>query len=93
MARNGYGFVCKRYRQPKYYREIFGRYNAMYTTDNGKDIMIEAVPSFLVSNPIGKEISYYNILIQEKDCRKTLMSRIKTQKAVFEFLDRFIKKY
>lgn len=93
MAKNLCGFIQKRYIQPMYYREIFCYYNAIYYTKSGKEIMIEAHPSFLVGEKIGARIEYYDILMQEPTHRKVMRTRMPSQKKAIELLERFIEKY
>ena len=93
MAKNNYGFISKRYRQPDTYREIFGHYNAIYFTKSGGKVMVEAETSYLGSKTIGAEITHYEILRQDPDCRRTLNSGIKTQKKAIELIEKYINKY
>ncbi len=93
MAKNQFGFIQKRYKQPIRYREIFLHYNAIYKTVSGKDIMIEARTHFLRSEPIGADIESYDILLQEPDCRRVLRKGIKSQKQAIELLEKFSQKY
>lgn len=93
MAKNVCGFICTRYRQPDYYKELFGHYNAVYLTEKGSEVMIEAQTSYLCSKSIGSCITSYDILLQTPKYRKVLVHDIKTQKRAIELIEKFIKKY
>lgn len=93
MATNSYGFLSKRYRQPVYYRNIFDNYNAVYITEQGNTLYIEAQVHFLCSNKIGVSIESYQILLQKPDHRQILRKDIKTQKKAIEILETLLQKY
>ena len=93
MPNNNCGFILKKYRQPHFYREIFGFYNAVYITEKDNTVMVEARPHFLCSNKINAPIESYQILIQRPDHRYVLRSGIKTQKKAMEILEQIIDKY
>ena len=93
MAKNDYGFVCKRYRQPYKYDLIFSKYNAVYHTKNGREVMIEAVPHFLAMLRPGLDVDHYDVLIREPDCRRVIRSGLKSQKAAIEIIEKLIEKY
>ena len=93
MAKNIYGFIQKKYRQPTFYKEFFCHYNAVYVLENGTELMVEARPHFLVSEHLGALIDHYQILVREPDCRRVLKSDIKTQKKAMELLEKYIEKY
>ena len=91
MPKNQYGFVLKRYRQPTNYRELFGKANAVYTSNGGKTYYLEAEPHFLASIKWGAEIDHYNILIQHPNCRRTIWHDIKSQKKAMEKLEKLLE--
>lgn len=94
MARNFYGFIQKKYRQPFDYRNYFNNWCAIYHAKSGKEIMIEARTHFLSrleSN--SKKIDHYEILLKEPTCRRTLAYDIKSQKKAVELLEKYIEKY
>lgn len=93
MAKNNYGFICSRYRQPYMYDLIFSKYNAKYHTKNGREVMIEAVPHFLSILRPGANVDHYDVLIQEPDCRRVIRSGLKSQKAAIEIIEKLIEKY
>ena len=90
MAKNSYGFINKRYPQPIKYDLIFASWNAIYRGRNGKKYMIEARTSFFKLQHNNNEIEYYNVLMQDEDCRRQLNPRpLKTQKAAIELISKF----
>lgn len=93
MAKNTYGFIQKKYRQPHYYQELFCKYNAVYITENGTELMVEANPHFLCSEYLGADIDHYQILRRDTDCRRVLADNIKTQKRAMELIEKYIEKY
>ena len=93
MAKNEYGFIQKKYRQPRRYDLIFCNWNALYETKQGKTIMVEAIPHYLCSNKQGAKIDHYLILIQEPTCRRALAHGVKTQKQCMELLENFISRF
>ena len=92
MAHNEYGFISKRYKQPLKYDLIFNKFNAIYHTNTGREVMIEAEPYPLAPN-VGTNISHYSVIIREPDCRRVVKSRIKTQKEAILLIEKLIEKY
>ena len=92
MPNNSYGFINKKYRQPHYYRNYFGYYNAVYLTEKDNQLMVEARPHFLRSEKLGAPIESYQILIQRTDHRQVLRTDIKTQKKAMEVLEKLLEK-
>lgn len=89
MATNSYGFIQKKYRQPNYYQQFFCNYNAIYVTQNGTELMVEAVPHYLCSQRFNARIDSYQILIREPNCRRVLAAGIKSQKRAMELLEKY----
>ena len=92
MAKNRYGFVISRYRQPIRYREIFLMWKAIYRSKSGTEYHLQARPHFLNSNWEGAEIDHYEILRQDPDCRRRVCPDKKSMKAAFEVLERLLEK-
>lgn len=92
MAKNILGFIPKRYKQPDYYKELFGSYNAVYIADNDKEFMIEACTHFLCSEKIGERIEHLQILRQDKDGRRVLCPNIKTFKEAVSIIEHLLNK-
>lgn len=94
MAKNQYGFIQKRYIQPSYYRELFGHFNAIYITNGGEELMIEAQVPLLHSGEIlGARIDHYDVLLKTPTSRQVLRSDIKSQKQAVQFVEKLIEKY
>ena len=90
MAKNTFGFIQKKYRQPDYEREIFCNYRAYYKAGNGKLFMIEACPQSACGEKWGANIDHYNVLHQDEDCCKVIAYDIKSQKKVIEIMERLL---
>lgn len=88
MAKNTWGFIQKKYRQPDHYDNFFSYCNAIYYAPSGQEYMIEARPSLLCSEKWGADIDHYEIIKREPDCRRTVATDIKTQKKAMEILIR-----
>jgi len=93
MATNSYGFILKRYKQPARYEKIFTNWCAIYHTNSGKEIMIEACAHYLSRMENNSKIDHYEILLKEPTCRKPLAYDIKSQKKAVEMLEKFIERY
>lgn len=93
MAKNTYGFIQKKHRQPHYYKELFCNYNAVYIAEDGTEFMVEANPHFLVAERLGAYIDHYTILRQDSDCRKVIASYVKTQKRAMEIVEKLLEKH
>lgn len=89
MAKNQYGFISNRYKQPIKYELIFCSWNAVYNGNDGKKYMIEAEPHYLALNKNGAEVMEYQVLRQDEDCRRA-MGRSKTQKGAIEILSKYL---
>lgn len=89
MAKNQYGFLSKKYPQPKKYDLLFSSWNAIYNGNDGKEYMIEAVPHYLAFNKNGAEVMEYQVLRQDEDGRR-IMGRSKTQKGAIEILSKYL---
>ena len=92
MAKNNYGFIQKKYRQPDYEREVFCKCRAYYRANNGKLFMVEAEPHFLKAEKWGAGIDHYSILRQDEDCCRVIRSDIKTQKETMSVIERLLEK-
>ena len=93
MAKNEYGFIQKKYRQPRRYELIFCNWNALYETKQGNTIMVEAIPHCLCSNKHGAKIDRYQILLKEPTCRRPLTREVTTQKQAMEILEKYLAKF
>lgn len=94
MAKNRYGFIQKRYIQPSYYRELFGLFNAIYITNGGEEIMVEAQVHPLHSGEmLGAQIDHYDVLLKTPTSRHMLRSGIQSQKQAVEYVQKLIEKY
>jgi len=92
MAKNNYGFIQKKYRQPDYEREVFCKCRAYYKAKNGKLFMVVAEPHFLKAEMWGADIDHYSILRQDEDCCRVIRSDIKTQKETMSVIERLLEK-
>ena len=92
MAKNTFGFIQKKYRQPDYEREVFCNCRAYYKAGNGKLFMVEACPHFLCGEKWGANIDHYEVLRQDEDCCRMIASEIKTQKKAMEIIERLLTK-
>lgn len=92
MAKNGFGFIQKKYRQPDYEREVFCKCRAYYKAENGKLFMVVAEPHFLCSEKWGAPIDHYDVLRQDEDCCKPIKTEIKTQKEAMSIIERLLAK-
>lgn len=92
MAKNYYGFIQKKYRQPDYERVVFCKCRAYYKAKNGKLFMVVAEPHFLIAEKWGANIDHYSILRQDKDCCREIRSDIKTQKETMSVIEKLLEK-
>lgn len=92
MAKNNYGFIQKKYRQPDYEREVFCKCRAYYRANNGRLFMVEAEPHFLMAEKWGADIDHYSILRQDEDCCRVIRSDIETQKEAMSVIERLLEK-
>ena len=93
MAKNQYGFISKRYRQPVRYELIFSNWCGVYhSVKNEKTTTyyLEAVPSYLAFNKQGAYIDHYELTWQDVDCRRPIGGHYKTQKAAIEMLEQYL---
>lgn len=89
MAKNSYGFISKRYPQPIKYDLIFCFWNAIYRGRDGKEYMIEAVPSCLCTAKLDADIDHYEVIRRDEDCRRQLAWGIKSQKQAIEIISKY----
>lgn len=92
MAKNTYGFIQKKYRQPNYEREVFCKCRAYYKAGNGKLFMVVAEPHYLIAEKWGAPIDHYDILRQDDDCCRVVRSEIKTQKEAMRIIELLLNK-
>lgn len=92
MAKNTFGFIQKKYRQPDYEREVFGSCRAYYKAGNGKLFMVVACPLFLCGEKWGANIDHYEVLRQDEDCCRMIANEIKSQKKAMEIMERLLTK-
>ena len=92
MAKNTFGFIQKKYRQPDYEREVFGSCRAYYKAGNGKLFMVVACPHFLCGEKWGANIDHYEVLRQDEDCCRMIACEIKSQKKAMEIMERLLTK-
>lgn len=92
MAKNTFGFIQRKYRQPDYEREVFCQCRAYYKAENGKKFIIVACPHFLRSERWGAPIDHYEVLRQDEGCCRGIAYDVKTQKRVMEILERLLEK-
>lgn len=92
MAKNQYGFIQKKYRQPDYEREVFCKCRAYYKAGNGKLFMVVACPHFLCAEQWGAIIDHYEILRQGDGCCHQISADIKSQKKAMEILEHLLAK-
>jgi hypothetical protein len=92
MAKNTFGFIQKKYRQPDYEREVFCSCRAYYKAENGKLFMVVAEPHFLVGEKWGANIDHYDVLRQDEGCCRTVRRDIKSQKKAMEILEHCLAK-
>ena len=92
MAKNTFGFIQKKYRQPDYEREVFCSCRAYYKAGNGKLFMVVACPHFLCGEKWGADIDHYEVLRQDEDCCRMIAYEIKSQKKAMEILERLLAK-
>jgi hypothetical protein len=92
MAKNTFGFIQKKYRQPDYEREVFCSCRAYYKAGNGKLFMVVARPHFLCGETWGANIDHYEVLRQDEDCCRMIAYEIKSQKKAMEIIERLLAK-
>lgn len=92
MAKNIFGFIQKKYRQPDYEREVFCKCRAYYKAGNGKLFMVVACPHFLCGEKWGANIDHYEVLRQDEDCCRGIAYEIKSQKKALEIIERLLAK-
>lgn len=92
MAKNTFGFIQKKYRQPDYEREVFCSCRAYYKAGNGKLFMVVAYPHFLCGEKWGANIDHYEVLRQDEDCCRMIAYEIKSQKKAMEIIERLLTK-
>lgn len=92
MAKNTFGFIQKKYRQPDYEREVFSSCRAYYKAGNGKLFMVVACPHFLCGEKWGANIDHYEVLRQDDDCCRMIANEIKSQKKAMEIIERLLAK-
>jgi len=92
MAKNTFGFIQKKYRQPDYEREVFCNCRAYYKAGNGKTFIVEARSYFLTGETWGANIDHYNVLRQDETCCIPIRSDIKSQKQAMEIIERLLTK-
>ena len=92
MAKNTFGFIQKKYRQPDYEREVFCSCRAYYKAGNGKLFMVVACPHFLCGEKWGANIDHYEVQRQDEDCCHGIAYEIKSQKKAMEIIERLLAK-
>ena len=92
MAKNTFGFIQKKYRQPDYEREVFCNCRAYYKSGNGKLFIVVACPHFLCGEKWGANIDHYDVLRQDEDCCHMIANEIKSQKKAMEIIERLLAK-
>lgn len=93
MATNSYGFIQKRYRQPIRYENIFNNWCAIYRTNSGKEIMIEAKTDYWAARQGCAGIEHYDILMRHPTHRSTIIEKIPSQKKAIELIEKFIERF
>lgn len=94
MATNSYGFIQKRYTQPHHYEERFGYFGAIYHTNKGEVLMIEARPHFMHrGNNLDARIDHYDVLLKTPQSWAMLRHDIKSQKQAVQYVERLVEKY
>ena len=91
MAKNECGFMSARHPKPDYYKLICNVYNAVYIhPETDVEYMIEGEISNWDKGMMkpNAPIIGYNVLRQDKDCRRQLLPTVKTQKAAVEYLQK-----
>lgn len=92
MAKNTWGFIQKRYRQPDYEREVFCNCRAYYKAGNGKIFFVEARAYFLTGETWGARIDHYDVMRQDETCCRPIRYDIKSQKQAMELIERLLAK-
>lgn len=91
MAKNQYGFISNRYKQPIKYELIFANWCGVYRSEkDGKTYYLEAIPSYLAFNKQGAEVWRYQVTWQDVDCRRSIGGLYKTQKDAIEVLSKYL---
>jgi len=92
MAKNTFGFIQKKYRQPYYERRVGGCCRAYYKAGNDKLFMVVACPHFLCGERWEANIDHYEVLRQDEDCCRMIAREIKSQKKAMEIIERLLTK-
>lgn len=93
MANNKYGFISNRYIQPNRYKKLFCNWCASYIAKDGTEFQIEARPHHLSLEKENATIETYGVLRQDPDCRRTIKTGLKTQKAAIEKIEQLLSKH
>ena len=92
MAKNYFGFIQKKYRQPDFEREVFCNCRAYYKAGNGKLFIVVACPRFLRGEQWRGDIDHYQVLRQDEDCCHVIAYGVKTQKKAMEIIEWLLAK-
>ena len=88
MAKNRFGFIQKKYRQPDYEREVFGSAWAHYKAGNGKVFIVAAHTKKFGSSEWGGTIKGYEVCEQREQVY--VLSVVPSQKQAMEELEQLL---
>lgn len=88
MAKNVFGFIQKKYRQPDYEREAFGSARAFYKAGNGRLFIIVPCTTKYQGAQWGKDIVEYQVC-EQKECVH-VMRIVPSQKRAMEVLEQLL---
>lgn len=88
MAKNTFGFIQKKYRQPDYEREVFGSAKAYYKADNGKVFIVAACTKKYGSSKWGDTIKEYEVCEQREQVH--VLRIVPSQKQAMEELEQLL---
>jgi len=88
MAKNTFGFIQKKYRQPDYEREVFGSAKAYYRAGNGKTFIVAACTKKYGSSKWGDTIKEYEVCEQRENVH--VLRIVPSQKKAMEELEQIL---
>ena len=88
MAKNTFGFIQKKYRQPDYEREVFGSATAYYKAGNGKVFIVAACTKKYGSSTWGDPIKEYEVCEQREQVH--VLRIVPSQKQAMKKLEQLL---
>ncbi len=88
MAKNIFGFIQKKYRQPDYEREVFGSAKAYYKAGNGRELIVAACTKKYGSSQWGADIKEYEVCEQRENVH--VLRIVTSQKQAMEELEKLL---